>query len=157
MPRFNISFCASSNTRFVAGKYFTGDFKLHPLVFETHYLRCYRTWNSLVLMPLFASQRDFMLWLLFWPGTDLRVANRRPRTIEKRVGESLSSELAQHRRAWSASVRDVVNEIGDAGSARPGWMPTQVQVSKIMRRVCAPYSNVHQKRFVCWMTDSFTG
>ncbi len=29
---------------------------------------------------------------------------------------------------WSASVRDVVNAIGDAGSTRPGWMPTQVQV-----------------------------
>ncbi len=30
-----------------------------------------------------------------------------------------SSELAQNRRAWSASVRDVVNAIGDAGSTRP--------------------------------------
>ncbi len=30
---------------------------------------------------------------------------------------SVSSELAQDRRAWSASVRDVVNPIGDA---RPG-------------------------------------
>ncbi len=42
----------------------------------------------------------------------------------------VSSELAQDRRVWSASVRDVVNAIGDAGSTRPGWMPTQVQVSK---------------------------
>ncbi len=41
----------------------------------------------------------------------------------------VSSELAQDRRAWSASVRDVVNSIGDAGSTRPGWMPMQVQVS----------------------------
>ncbi len=32
----------------------------------------------------------------------------------------LSSEIAQDRRAWSASVRDVVNAIGDAGSTRPG-------------------------------------
>ncbi len=32
----------------------------------------------------------------------------------------VSSELAQGRRAWSASVRDVVNSIGDAGSTRPG-------------------------------------
>ncbi len=29
------------------------------------------------------------------------------------------SELAQDRRAWSASVRDVVNAIGDAGFTRP--------------------------------------
>ncbi len=32
----------------------------------------------------------------------------------------VSSELAQDRRAWSASVRDVANSIGDAGSTRPG-------------------------------------
>ncbi len=32
----------------------------------------------------------------------------------------VSSELTQGRRAWSASVRDVVNSIGDAGSTRPG-------------------------------------
>ncbi len=31
----------------------------------------------------------------------------------------VSSELAQDRRAWSASVRDMVNAIGDAGSTRP--------------------------------------
>ncbi len=31
----------------------------------------------------------------------------------------VSSELAQDRRAWSASARDVVNAIGDAGSNRP--------------------------------------
>ncbi len=40
----------------------------------------------------------------------------------------VSCELAQDRRAWNASIRDVVNAIGDAGSTRPGWMPTQVQV-----------------------------
>ncbi len=38
----------------------------------------------------------------------------------------MPSELAQDRRAWSASVRVVVNAIGDAGSTRPGSMPTQV-------------------------------
>ncbi len=32
----------------------------------------------------------------------------------------VSSELAQDRRAWSASVSDVVYAIGDAGSTRPG-------------------------------------
>ncbi len=37
-------------------------------------------------------------------------------------------------RAWSASTRDVVNSIGDAGSTRPGRMPTQVQVSKYVQR-----------------------
>ncbi len=42
--------------------------------------------------------------------------------------EKVFSELAQDRRAWSASVWDVVNADGDAGSTRPGWMPTQVQV-----------------------------
>ncbi len=30
------------------------------------------------------------------------------------------SELAQDRRFWSASVRDVVNAVSDAGSTRPG-------------------------------------
>ncbi len=30
------------------------------------------------------------------------------------------SELTQDRRAWSASVRDVVNAIGDADSTHPG-------------------------------------
>ncbi len=34
--------------------------------------------------------------------------------------KGLPSELAQDRRVWSASVRDVVNAIGDAGSTRPG-------------------------------------
>ncbi len=34
--------------------------------------------------------------------------------------EPLLSEYAQDRRAWGASVRDVVNSIGDAGSTRPG-------------------------------------
>ncbi len=38
----------------------------------------------------------------------------------------VSSELVQDRRAWSASIRDVVNEIGDAGSTRPGVLRAQV-------------------------------
>ncbi len=41
----------------------------------------------------------------------------------------VSSELAQDRRAWSASVQDVVNSIGDAGSPRPGGMPKQVHAT----------------------------
>ncbi len=32
---------------------------------------------------------------------------------------NVCSGLAQDRRAWSASVRDVVKAIGDAGSTRP--------------------------------------
>ncbi len=40
----------------------------------------------------------------------------------------VSSELAQDRRAWGASVRGVVNLIGDAGSNNPAWISTQVQV-----------------------------
>ncbi len=32
----------------------------------------------------------------------------------------ISSELAQDRRALGASVRDVVNSIGDTGPTRPG-------------------------------------
>ncbi len=51
------------------------------------------------------------------PGTDLRTASLRPRTMD---WVNVSSELAQDRRAWNASVRDVVNAIGDAGSTRPG-------------------------------------
>ncbi len=33
---------------------------------------------------------------------------------------NVSSELAQHRGAWSASALDFVNAIGDAGSTRLG-------------------------------------
>ncbi len=40
----------------------------------------------------------------------------------------VSSELAQDCRAWDASIRDVVNSIGDTDSARPGWTSPQVQV-----------------------------
>ncbi len=32
----------------------------------------------------------------------------------------VSSELAENRRAWGASIRDVVNAVGDADSTRPG-------------------------------------
>ncbi len=38
----------------------------------------------------------------------------------KKEWVKVSSELAQDRRAWNASVRSVVNAIGDAGSTRPG-------------------------------------
>ncbi len=33
---------------------------------------------------------------------------------------NVSSELAQDRRAWSASIRDVGNSTSDAGSTRSG-------------------------------------
>ncbi len=48
----------------------------------------------------------------------------------KKDWAKVSSDLAQDRRAWSASVRDVVNLIGDAGSTRSWLMPKQVQVQK---------------------------
>ncbi len=38
------------------------------------------------------------------------------------------SELAQDRRAWGSSVRDVVNTIGDAGSTLPDRLLTQAQI-----------------------------
>ncbi len=38
----------------------------------------------------------------------------------RKVWVKVSSELAQDHRAWSASVRDVVNANADAGSTRPG-------------------------------------
>ncbi len=46
----------------------------------------------------------------------------------------VSSELAHDRRAWSASVREAVNAIGDAGSTRPGWMPKQISSSKSIQK-----------------------
>ncbi len=42
----------------------------------------------------------------------------------------VSRELAQDRRTWGASGRDVVNLIGDAGATNHGQMRTQVQISK---------------------------
>ncbi len=43
----------------------------------------------------------------------------------------VSSEFAQDRRTLGlASVHDVVNSIDDAGSTRPGLLPTQVQARK---------------------------
>ncbi len=42
-----------------------------------------------------------------------------------------SSEPAKDSRAWSTSVNDVVNSVGDAGSTRPGGKSIQVkQVGK---------------------------
>ncbi len=43
----------------------------------------------------------------------------------------VSSELAQDRRAWGASIRDVVSSVGGAGSTRPGRMPTQGQFEAV--------------------------
>ncbi len=53
-----------------------------------------------------------------------------PRTYLKRTGSQLRAMRTRlslnrkfqtcSRRAWSASIRDVVNSIGDAGSTRPG-------------------------------------
>ncbi len=45
------------------------------------------------------------------------------------TGWKVSSEFAQHRRAWGVSIQDAVSSIGDAGSIRPGWMPPQVELS----------------------------
>ncbi len=38
----------------------------------------------------------------------------------RKAWAKVPSELAQDRRAWSASVRDGVNSNGDGGSTRPG-------------------------------------
>ncbi len=43
-------------------------------------------------------------------GTSLWTVNLRLRTVEKGLGY----EVAQNRQTWAASVRDVVNSIGDA-------------------------------------------
>ncbi len=60
------------------------------------------------------------------------------------------SELAQDRWACSASVRDVINAVGVAGSTRPGWMPTQVQVSKLQASFsCGWWSMVWQLYSPC--------
>ncbi len=56
------------------------------------------------------------------------------------------SELAQDRRAWSTSARDVVNLDGDAGSTRPGSMPPEVQVHPILRP--QPHSQILEKNVV---------
>ncbi len=62
------------------------------------------------------------------PGTALRTASLRWRKDWVKV----FNELAQDRRAVSASVRDVVNSIGDASLTHPGRMPTHVRVSKLL-------------------------
>ncbi len=49
------------------------------------------------------------------PGTPLLVANRRLRTMENGLGESLWDC-----QVWNASTQDVVNSIGDDGSTRSG-------------------------------------
>ncbi len=57
-----------------------------------------------------------------------RVLSIAPRTLA--IGR-FSCKRRQPSRAlvWSDSVRTVFNAIGDARPSRPGWMPTQVQVS----------------------------
>ncbi len=40
---------------------------------------------------------------------------------------NVSYDLEQDRQALGASVRDVVNSIGDTGSTRPEWRLPQVQ------------------------------
>ncbi len=44
----------------------------------------------------------------------------------------MPSELSQDRRAWVASVRDVVNAIGDAGATHPRGMPTHVSKESVL-------------------------
>ncbi len=62
---------------------------------------------------------------------DLEIPRTQPRVFGHarwgKVWAKASSELAQDRWAWSASIRDVVNLIVDASPTHPGWMPTQVQ------------------------------
>ncbi len=72
------------------------------------------------------------------PDTALRTGRLRPRTIEKGLGE-ISSEVAQDRPTWSASVRDLAKSIGDAASTRPGRMLTQIQVN--VKGVLLQYSD----------------
>ncbi len=58
------------------------------------------------------------------------------RTTEKGLGEILSSELAHDHRAWSASVRVVVNSIGDAPGEVSKNMPTLSYAKKASRSAC---------------------
>ncbi len=41
----------------------------------------------------------------------------------------IASELAEERRFRSASIRDVVNSIGDAGTIRPGIMQSIILIT----------------------------
>ncbi len=68
----------------------------------------------------------------------------------------VSSELAQDRRAWSASVRDVVNAIGDASSIRPGWLPTQVQVSMQVWSLFQNFATRIRKADLLWRARTRT-
>ncbi len=56
----------------------------------------------------------------------LRLTNTLAQPVQRRLVSP--GELAQARRAWGTSVRDVVNPAGDAGSTRPGRLASQVQV-----------------------------
>ncbi len=59
------------------------------------------------------------------------------------------SELAQDRRAWGASDRDGVNQIGDAASTRAEWMSKQEQAS--IHTIAWPeFSGMAIKRGLMW-------
>ncbi len=51
---------------------------------------------------------------------------------ERKGWAKISSELAQDRRAWGASIRGVVSPLGDAGSTRQGECRAQMQVQRIL-------------------------
>ncbi len=59
------------------------------------------------------------------PGAPHPTVSLGLRTMEKGLGK-----LAQEHRVWGASILDVVNSTGDAGSTRPESMQPQVQESK---------------------------
>ncbi len=68
----------------------------------------------------------------------------------------VSSKLAQDRRAWGASIRDVVNWIGDAGSTNPGRMLTRVQTKYVQKDFLVPsgveYESILTPK-LCWDID----
>ncbi len=79
-----------------------------------------------------------------------------------------SRELPQDRRACGATIRSVLNSIGDAGSTHPGWMLLQVQVGKCLSNsmpwewlgiLLRPQHNLAnwQKTFVIWKPRTRSG
>ncbi len=69
----------------------------------------------------------------------------RPRTMEKRLGENVSSELAQHRRARSASVRDVVTQLVMPAQPTPDETKSLLDDHSIKKfnKVNLPRLNLH--------------